>query len=308
MIRRAVPTVPAILSVVLPLSAAVANDFFVNPRISTQAGYEDNRLRVSANGEGAPFWQVAPGADFTVLGADTEASLFLDYLRTQYEGHDFEPKNEAYGFARWRHFGGRNEAGAAGGGGLYRDEAWPEDDHTFWDAKLYAIRALRNVPAELSLEGTFRQTFYDVSIYPSATDRADRRSEVRPGLRWHISYRVTIWAEVYAENNQSDAPEAEYSGIGGMTGFVYRPVPRLDLGAQAGGGTRPYAQDLDGTDRRDTPRSAGAWTSYRLRPWLELLFSVDWESCSSTTEDADYTWWRCGSGAKFVFERLIPGR
>jgi hypothetical protein len=113
---------------------------------------------------------------------------------------------------------------------------------------------------------------------------------------------VTVWSELYAEHNLSDASEAEYSGFGGSLGCEFRPTARLDLGVWGGIGTRPYAQKTDGENRRDTPMPVGAWASYRLRPWLELFCSVDWESNASTIDDNEYTWWRVGGGLKLIME------
>jgi hypothetical protein len=293
------------LAMILPVSPSTASDVFLCPRFSAQAGYENNRLGESGSGEGSPFWQASPGLDVTAFGVNTESSLLLDYRRTQYTKNASESTDEASGFARWRYVGGPYEAGASLGGGLYRDKAWPEDDYAFWQARPFFVRPLADFPVELNLSATFRQTFYDVSVYTSAADRVDRRMEVRPGLRWLLSRRATVWAELYAEQTLSDASEAEYSGFGGSLGCEFRPTARLDLGAWAGIGTRPYAEKLDGQSRRDTPLPAGAWASYRLRPWLELYSSVDWEFNASTIGDNDYTWWRVGGGLKLIIEHAL---
>jgi hypothetical protein len=294
-----------VLTVALFRFPAAASDVFVVSQLDAQAGYEGNRLGAPGSGEGSPFWQVSPGFDMTVFAAKTEASLLLDYRRTQYTESGFEFKDEASVLARWRYFGGQNEAGASVGGGLYRDQAWPTDDYTFWQAMPYFVRTIEGFPVEVSLKWTFLQTFYDVSVYTSAADRVDDRIEVRPGLRWHFSHRVTVWADLYAERNMSDAAEVEYSGFGGAMGCEFRPATRLDLGAWAGIGTRTYVQSAAGADRRDTPMPMGAWATYRLRPWLELFFSVDREFYASTIDDNEYSWWRVGGGLKLVSEHEV---
>ncbi len=284
---------------------AAASDAFVVPRLEAQAGYEHNRLNLSSQGEGSPFWQAGPGLDVIALGLKTETALLLDYRRRQYSGSDSESTDDVSAFVRWRHFEAQNEAGATLGGGLYRDAAWPSDDCTFWQARPYIVRTLTTWPAELSLKGAFGQTFYDVSVYTSAADRADSRADVRPGLRWHLPRRVTVWAELYAEYNESDASEADYSGFGGAMGCEFQPTARLNVGVWAGTGTRPYAQSVDGESRCDTPTPAGAWATYRLRPWLELFSSVDGESHASTIADSDYSWWRLSAGMRLVVEHEL---
>ena len=308
MMRQKVRSVIGILAMVLPGFPVSAGDIFISPRLETQAGYENNRLEESGSGDGSPFWQATPGLDVTVFGEKTETSLFFDYRRTQYTKNNFESKDEASAFAQWRYFGGQNEAGASVGGGLYRDRALPDDDYTFWQARPYVVRTLEGLPAELSLKGTFRQTFYNTSIYTSATERVDSRLDVRPGLRWHLFGRATVWAELYTERNISDAREAEYSGFGGAMGCEFRPTARLDLGAWAETGTRPYEAKVEDEDRRNTPRRVGAWATYRLRPWVELFSSADWESFDSTIDSDEYSWWRVGCGVKLVFESKAGGR
>jgi hypothetical protein len=294
---------------VLSFSAtAVGREVFVSTRLSAVAGYDDNRLEEFESGEGSPFWQICPGIDVTAFGERTETSLFVDYRRTQYTESDFESKDEASASARWRCFGGQNEAGASAGGGLYRDKALPENDCTYWQVKPYMLRTLEILPAEISLKGSYRQTRYEESIYSSTTDRTDGRLEVRPGLRWHLSHHLTVWGELYAEYNVSDAAEAEYSGFGGALGCEFRPTPRLELGSWAETGTRPYSEEVEGESRRDTPWLAGGWVTYRIRPWLEWFASVDWGSHASTTYDDDYNGWSAGSGVRIVFEHEVAGR
>jgi hypothetical protein len=130
--------------------------------------------------------------------------------------------------------------------------------------------------------------------------------EVRPGVQWHLSGRTTLWAELYAENNSSDAREAEYTGFGGAMGVVFRPVARLESGAWAETGTRSYVEQADSDDQgEDTPWHAGVWTNYRLRPWMELFSLAEWVSNSSTIDGNEYSWWRVGVGVKFAFEYEI---
>jgi hypothetical protein len=308
MTRQTVRFASSLLASVLSGLTAAATDVFVSPRIATQAGYENNRMAESDGEEGSAFWQACPGLDVTVLGAKTETSLGLDYRRTQYTKSGFETKDEASAVAQWRYFEGLNEAGASISGGLYRDQALPNDDHTFWQARPYFVRTLENLPAEISLKGSLRQTLYNSSMYTSATDRTDSQVDLRPELRWHLSHRVTVWAELYAEYNASDAGEADYSGFGGAMGCEFRPAARLDLGAWAGIGTRPYAQKTDGENRRDTPMPAGAWATYRLRPWLELFSALDWASYASTLDYNDNRWWRVGGGLKVVLEHDVGSK
>lgn len=305
--QRMCPVIGGLAIILAGLPAAAA-DTFVTSRVEAQAGYESNRMQEFDGEEGAPYWRVSPGLDLTVFGAKTEASLSLDYRQTQYTKREFEAREEALAFARWRYFGGPHDAGVSVGGGWYQDQALPSDDYTFWQASPYCVRMLANVPVELTLNGAFRQTFYDVSVYTSTTDRADTRIEIRPGLRWHPSLRVTVWADLYAEQNLSDAGEAEYSEFGGTLGCEYQPAPRLSLGVWAGTGSRPYAKTVEGENSRDTLTSAGAWATCRLRPWLELFSSVDWESDTSTLEGNDYAWWQASGGMRLQFEHALDGR
>ncbi|MBU1908862.1 MAG: hypothetical protein KJ726_02315 [Verrucomicrobia bacterium] len=302
MIKQAVQSAFAILATALPGVATSAVDVFIVPRLELQAGYENNRLEESGSGEGSPFWQATPGLDVTMFGEKTEASLWLDYRRTQYTKSGFESKDEASAFAQWRYFGGHNEAGVGVGGGWYRDAVLSDSDSLFWQARPYFVHTMKGIPAEMSLKGTFRQTLYEVSVYTSATDRVDSRMEVRPGFRWHPSRKATVWAEFYAERNLSDAREAEYSGFGGAFGCEFRPSARLALGAWVEAGSRPYEEQVENQDRTDSPRRMGAWASYRLRPWLELFSLADWESFSSTIDWNEYSWWRASMGVKLVFE------
>jgi hypothetical protein len=302
MTRQVAQAVIGILAILFAGFSVLAGDVFVSTRLEAQGGYENNPLVESGSGDGSFFWLAGPGIDVTLFGSETETALFVDYRRTQYVQTEFEYKDEASVSAQWRHFGGRNESGGSVGGGLYQDAAWPANDFTFWQARPYFVRTLESVPAEVSLKGTFRQTFYDVSAYTSATERVDSRFDVRPGARWNLSDQVTLWSELYAEHNLSDVPEAEYSGFGGAIGFDYRPGACLEMGAWAGYGTRSFSPMVEGEKRRDTPSPAGAWATYRLRPWLELFSSLDWESSASTLDGSDYSWWRFGCGLKLVVE------
>jgi len=308
MIKHAVRFAICLLLIALSVLSAVAGDVFVTSRLETRAGYENNRLEEPGSGQGTPFWQATPGFEITAFSEKTETSLLLHYRRTQYTESGFEFKDEVSAFTQWRYFGGRNEVGASVGGKLYRDKALPADDCASWHARPYVVRTLGGLPAELSLAATFRQTFYDTSVYASTADRADSCWDVRPGLRYHLSRQVTVWAELYGEGNESDALEAEYSGLGGVVGCDVRPAARLDVGAWARTGTRRYDGKVEGEDRSDTPSRVGAWATYRPRPWMELFSSVDWESFASTIDDSEYSWWQVGGGVRFVFERELRGR
>jgi hypothetical protein len=66
-------------------------------------------------------------------------------------------------------------------------------------------------------------------------------------------------------------------------------------------------QKVDGVSARDTLVPIGAWASYRLRPWMELFSTVDWESDTSTLDDRDLSWWRAGGGVKLQFEQECGG-
>jgi len=296
------------LAALLSGSPAFAGDVFLSPRLEALAGYEKNRMEDPGSGEGAPFWQASPGLEVTAFGEKTETSLYLDYRRTQYTKSDFESRDEASAFGRWRYFRGRNGGGLSVGGGLYRDEALPVDDFTFWQARPHLVHTFEDWPAEWSLSGTFRQTFYDVDVSTSVTDRADRRIDVRPGFRWHVSYRTTVWAELYAEHNASNDMEEEYSGFGGAIGCELRPTARTDVGVWAGTGARAYAQKAGGEKRRDAPTPAGAWASYRLRPWIDLSSAVEWASYASTIDAHDHDWWRVSLGFKVVLEHAVGAR
>lgn len=306
MIKQAVRV--ALWPVVIALSTtpADAGDSFVTPRLECQAGYEHNRLAESDGGAGTPFWQTSPGLDLTVFGEETELSVLLDYRHTQYARSGLESKDESSAFAQWRHFHGPNEVGASVGGGSYADLALPDDDSFFWQASSYGIRTLDGVPVELSLKATFRQTFYDADA--SGTDRDDSRLDVRPGLRWHMCRRVTVWTELYAERNASSAPDAGYSGLGAAVGCEVRPAARLAAGAWAQVGTRPYDERVDGASRNDTPGRVGGWASYRLRPGLELFTSATWASFASTVAANDYSWWQTGAGVRLSFEHQLRRR
>jgi hypothetical protein len=283
----------------------LANEVFVIPRVEIRAGYENNRMEESGSGEGTPFWQVAPGLDVTMFRDKSETSLLLDYRQTQYTKTDFDSKDEASALAKWRYFGGQTEVGASIGGGFYQDTALSYDDNIFWLARPYLIRTLEGLPIELTLNGYGRQSFYDTSSSTSTLDRVDTRMEVRPGLQWHLSEQATLWTELYGENNSSDAKEAEYTGFGWAIGGLFRPLARMDCGAWAETGKRFYSEQADGGSRDDTPWRVGAWTDYRLRPWLELFSSAEWESNASTINGNQYSWWRIDAGVKFTFEYEI---
>lgn len=287
---------------------AVSSDIFVIPRIETQSGYDNNRSGESSGGEGSPFWQASPGLDVMILGEKTETSFFFDYHRTQYTESDLESRDEASAVAQLRYLGGRNEAGINFGGGLYSDKAFPEDNCTFWKARPYFVRTLESLPVELILNADFRQMFYDISAYTSTSSRVDSLVCVRSALRWNESRFVTLWTEIYAEYNASDALEAEYSGFGGVLGCELHPTPRLNCGAWAGIGTRSYEQTTDGTNRRDTPLPVAIWMTYRLRPWLELFSTANWETNASTIPENDYSRWQVGCGLRILFELEVQPR
>ncbi len=308
MTRQTVRSAICFLAIIRSVSPAPASDVFVSPRLAAEAGYENNRLGEPGNGEGSPFWQVGPGLDVTAFGVNADSSLLFDYRRTQYTQDSSEITDAASGFARWRYHGGSYEAGASLGCGLYRDKAWPEDDYTFWQVSPQIVRTLERLPLELSLNGTYRQTFYEDSVDAAVANRVDSRMDVRPELRWLLSRQATVWTELHAEQNLSDAAEEEYSGYGASAGCEFRPAARLDLGVWAGIGTRSYPEKVDGENRRDTSLPAGAWASYRLRPWLELFASADWESNASTIDNDDYSWWQISGGLRIVLEHELGAR
>ena len=187
-------------------------------------------------------------------------------------------------------------------------QALPDDDYTFWQARPYLVRTLERFAGRVEPEGDFPADVLRCLRLHVGHGSGRQSRGCAAGVAVAPIPPVTVWAELYAEHNVSDATEAEYSGFGGAMGCEFRPAARLDLGAWAGIGTRPYAQKVDGENRRDTPLPVGAWATYRLRPWLEMFSSVDWESFASTIDGNEYSWWRVGGGVKFVFESKAGGR
>lgn len=300
----------AVCAVALALFSPHASgvDVFALSQLEVLSGYEDNRLEESEGGSGSPYWQVAPELSLSVLGANTETTLLLTHRRSQYSKTAFESKSDSAAFVLWRYFEGNNEASANIGGGRYEDEALPGDDNSYWQASPCVVRTLERFPLEISLRGTVRQTFYDDSVYTTDSARVDCCLDVRPGMRWHLSRKATVWAELYAERNGSDASEAEYTGFGGAVGCGFRPTARLDAGVWTETGIRSYAEQAEGRDRNDTPWRVGAWTTYRLRPWMELFASAGFESAASTIAGNEYSWWQVGGGVRFVFEHALTSR
>lgn len=307
MCKQAMCSAIGVMPLVFTMCSASASDLFVAPRLEIRGGYENNRMEESGEGDGSLFWQTGPGLDMTIFRAKSETSLLLDYRRTQYAKSEYEFKDDVSAMARWRYLDGQNEAGADLGGGIYRDGALPYDDNTFWQASPCFMRTLEAVPVELTLNGNARQAFYDASSYTSATERVDTRMEVRPGLQWHVFGKTKLWGELYAESNSSEAKEAEYTGFGGALGCLSRPLSRLDLSVWAETGTRSYSEQINGDDRGDVLCRVGVWTTYRLRSFMELFSSAEWDSIASTIDGNDYTWWQVGFGVKLVFEQELDG-
>ncbi len=293
---------PALL---LAADIAVAGNVILSPALDIQAGYEHNRRADFENAASSPFIQFHPGLDVTAFGEQSETALRLDSRRTQYTKDDLKAKDESTAFLDERWSWKQDEFGVVAGGGRYRDEALPGDDHTFWQLTPYASRMLASAPAEINVKCICRQNSYDTSAYASTSDRVDTRLELRPGIKWDTGARAVFWAEIYAERNTSSAAEAEYTGAGGAIGCNWHAGKRTYFGVWAESGTRPYALEVDGEARRDAPSKAGVWSSCRLRPWLDIFLGADLESFASTQADAEYAWWSAQGGIRVVMEHEI---
>jgi hypothetical protein len=293
------------LGIMLAALPVFAADLLLSPRLQIQGGYENNRLQEPGNGTGSACWGGSSGLDLLLLGESEEASLSFDYGRTHYEKEGFDYKHDGLFLAQGRVLRGRNDFGANLAAGFYKDEALPEDDAVFQQADPFFIHSLENVSAEWVLKGSYRRTAYDISAYTSTPDRVDSLFAFRPEWRWRLSRRTSLWAEILVERNTSDAPEADYTGFGGTLGGDIRPSARLTLGSWVACENRSYDEDVDGKAHRETPLRLGGWGAYRLRPWLELFASANWESVSCSDDDDDYTSWSATVGMRVTLEYAL---
>ncbi len=284
---------------------AFAADLLLSPRLKTQGGYENNRLQEPGDGAGSACWIGSSGLEMLLLGQSEEASLSFDYGRTQYEKSGFEHTQDGLFLAQGRSLRGRAEFGASLAAGFYKDEALPEDDAVFQQADPYFLHALENASAEWILKGSFRRTDYDISTYTSTPDRVDTLFSFSPQWRWHVSRRTSLWAELLAEKNISAAPEADYTGFGCSLGVEIRPSDCLTLGGWIACESRAYDEDIGGSAHRETPLRLGGWGEYRLRPWMDLIASANWESVSSSIDDDDYTCWNALVGLRVTLEYAL---
>lgn len=287
------------------LLARGEGEVFLTSRLEVGAGYENNRLAEFGIEEQSPFWAVSPALEVTSFGKTTETSLLCEWRRTQYTKGDLEFRDQSSLVAAWRKYSGHREAGLRLAASLYKDALLPTDDHVSWRLQPFLVQSAQARSVELSLDAAIGQAYYDASVYTSVTDRTDSRLEIRPGLTWHGNAILTARLELYGERNLSDAPEADYVGFGGAVSFEIHASPRLDVGARIGAGSRSYDNWPDIVTRRDTPTPVNAWLDYRLKSWLELFASFDWESNASTVSDYDYTWWQASAGLRLVLESEV---
>jgi hypothetical protein len=290
------------LGMVLAPPPAFAADLFLSPRLETQGGYENNRLQESGGGTGSACWGGSSGLEMLLIGEQAEASLVLEYGRMQYEKEDLEYKEDGLLQARVRFLRGRNDFGANAAAGFFNDEALPENDAVFQQAEPYFVHSLATMSAEWMLKGGWRRTDYANSAYTSTPDRVDTVFSFRPEWRWHVSRRTSLWAEIMAEKNLSDAPEAEYAGFGGTLGGEFSPTAGLTLGGWFAYESRVYGEEVGDEAHRETPLGLGGWVAYRIRPWLDVFTYARGESVSCTIEEDDYTAWNAGLGLRFIFE------
>ncbi len=310
------PLCGLLLLLVFP-SGGSAVDLFLSPRLTLEAGYENNRYLLPTaltNTASSAFLRAAPAVSLHLLaGAGTEVSAGVSGAHTEYLRSDLKPREELMAYLEWWQTGAPFEGGLRLAGGLSRDSAIPEDDFN-WFAATPALRYILPQP-DWQLTAQVRLAFdqFDTRLTTNGVQQTDQTLEFRPGLRWLPTRDAILWAELYLEKNDSNEDAFDYQGFGLALGGSLWVTPRGQFAAAVQAGARTFADVTDETglvlQRRDQPLRAEVSYTYRLLPWLDLFCSAAWYASGSDQSVQDVSGWSAQVGLTLAQDYpLFSGR
>lgn len=286
--------------------AARALDVSTALRFELSGGYASGRNPTIEDHEAVFFYQAMPGLELNWLGKKTETALRLDYRHTLFPGQSDARSTGLLGDAAWRRNSHLWETGIRLSGGAAADVV-PGEDERFIGSRGYLLRGLRTVPVEISLDVAAGQSVYDGAVATQALDRTEAWFEFRPGLRWAVSRRMSVWSQARVETLHSDWSADCYTGWGLLGGCDLRPTPRLTASVWLETGVRVYEANAASDEPQTDRIQGGGWLTYRLRPWQEWFMVADWASTQAADGATDRTWQVC-CGIKCVVEHLTTPR
>lgn len=275
--------------------ALQAADAFLAPRLTLEAGYDNNRFAMPAsltNAESTAFLRATPALNLHLLTDDgSELALGASATGTEYLRGDLGSRNGAEAHLEWWRTALPLEGGLRLAGGFTRDDAMPEDDLR-WVSASPSLRCTLPAPAwQLTAQARLELADYDSRLTYEGDAQRDFAAEIRPGLRWLPSNDFVLWSEIVLENNDSNEDSSRYQGAGLALGASYWLSPRDQLAASLQAGARTFETLTDETgaeiDRRDTPLAAEIFYTHRLFPWLDLFCSAAWQTSGSNLSDQD---------------------
>ncbi len=285
--------------VLAPLARA---QVFLSPGLEGGAGYLSNRY-AEPGADGSGFWRAAPGLELAAFGPDgLEGWISVRYEHTGFTrpGFSYRRRVSGWGGAAWR--GRQAEVSGGVGAGLYEDGAVPADDLRWFRIESSAARDLEG-GWQVSLAFALETDRYASRRTLEGDLQRDDLWEIRPGVRFRFSERVSAWAELRLDGLRSNEPTEEWSGSGISAGMEGKWGP-LRAGWDAGVRWLRYrtgpAPGSGG--RTDTPVWAEGWAAFRIAPALELTASAGWTGVRSTDPAEDYDTWRVEAGLRVVYD------
>ncbi len=277
-------------------------ELFVSPGIEGVTGYTSNRYQ-EPDARGSAFTRVSPSLELTAFGdGGAEGRVSLRYDRTDYlrSGASRIQQASAEAGLTWDRPGGTWSVALSGG--TYEDGAVPEDDLAWIRFEPgFARPLLPWLSGSLGLSVT--GTRYDSRQTGDGDRQVHTLWELRPGLSARPRPKVTLWAQGLVQAKRSNEPTEEWNGGGLSVGGDWVVGGRARVGIHARWQTLRYTESADdGSRRRDTPVSVGAWGAVRLAPWAELTASAGWTDSRSTSDPDDYTAWNAQAGVRLVYD------
>ncbi len=297
------PLVVAALSVALAGPAGSAGaEVFVSPGLEGVTGYTSNRYQ-EPDARGSAFTRFSPSLEVTAFGGSgLEGRLSLRYDRTDYlrSGASWLQQVSAEADITWSRPEGTWSVGLSGG--TYEDGAIPQDDLAWVRIEPgFARPLLPWLSGSLGLSVT--GTRYDSRETLDGDRQTHTLWELRPGISARPRPGTTFWAQVLLQANRSNEPTEEWNGGGISVGGDWVLGGRARVGAHATWRAVRYTETgADGSRRRDSPVSVGAWGALRLAPWAELTASAGWADSRSTSDPDDYTSWNVQAGVRLVYD------
>ena len=281
-----------------------AADMFLAPRLTLEAGYEDNRFVMPTaltNTESSAFLRITPAASLHLLSANgTELSLGVTAARTDYLRSGLDSREALAAHFEWWQTGAPLEGGLRLAGVFSRDSTIPEDDFRWFAATPSLRYTLPQPDWQLTAQARLALDEFDTRLTTTGEKQTDQTLEFRPGLRWLPTRDSALWGEIYVEKNSSNEDAFGYQGAGIALGCSIWLTPRGQLVAAVQWGSRSFASVTDETgatlDRKDQPLRADISYTHRLLPWLDLFCSASWFASGSDQPAQDVTGWSVQAG------------